>query len=241
MPSPQRMLSSRNDLNLQELQSKFLSSQRVQGIIRSTFGDIEQPKQLYANAEETLADIQRLIMLDDYEGLRRRVMQLYKERQGSDEVIKAREVEMEELRQQLDVRDEAVRQIERMNERNADEYMRTIKEEQLAREKSETASSMRIQSLQANIDAQTVELEGLKSQREAEVDKFEQMSTQFELNNRLRQEAESKCSRLQEENEKLYTNYDVLKEHELNIIKDFQDRRKADQKSLEEQLADLRA
>ena len=26
MPSPQRMLSSRNDLNLQELQSKFLSS-----------------------------------------------------------------------------------------------------------------------------------------------------------------------------------------------------------------------
>ena len=83
-------------------------------------------------------------MLDDYEGLRRRVVQLYKERQGCDEVIQSREVELEELRQQLDVRDETVRQIERMNERNADEYLRTIQEEQLTREKSETASSLHI-------------------------------------------------------------------------------------------------
>jgi len=47
------------------------------------------------------------------------------------------------------------------------------------------------------------------------------VNQQFDLNNRLRQEAESKAQRLQEENEKLYSNYDVLKEHELNIIKDF--------------------
>lgn len=47
------------------------------------------------------------------------------------------------------------------------------------------------------------------------------MTQQFEVNNRLRIEAEAKANRLQEENEKLYTNYDVLKEHELNIIKDF--------------------
>ena len=44
----------------------------------------------------------------------------------------------------------------------------------------------------------------------------------------MRQEAETKAQRLQEENEKLYTNYDVLKEHELNIIKDFQDRKVSD-------------
>ena len=47
------------------------------------------------------------------------------------------------------------------------------------------------------------------------------MNQQFELNCKLRMEAEAKASRLQEENDKLYTNYDVLKEHELNIIKDF--------------------
>ena len=46
--------------------------------------------------------------------------------------------------------------------------------------------------------------------------------------------------RLTEENKKLYTNYDVLKEHELNIIKDFQDRKLQDQKTLDEQIAELR-
>lgn len=54
------------------------------------------------------------------------------------------------------------------------------------------------------------------------------MAQQFELNNRLRLEAEAKCARLQEENDKMFTNYDVLKEHELNIIKDFQDRKKTE-------------
>ena len=66
------------------------------------------------------------------------------------------------------------------------------------------------------------------------------MGQQFEVNNRLRIEAEAKAARLQEENEKMYTNYDVLKEHELNIIKDFQDRRKADQKRLDDQIEELK-
>ena len=35
---------------------------------------------LYKSAEEALTDMQRLIMLEDFEGLRRRVMQMYKER-----------------------------------------------------------------------------------------------------------------------------------------------------------------
>ena len=38
----------------------------------------------------------------------------------------------------------------------------------------------------------------------------------------------------------MYTNYDVLKEHELNIIKDFQDRRKADQQRLDDQIEELK-
>ena len=61
----------------------------------------------------------------------------------------------------------------------------------------------------------------MASKRIQEEDKLEQMSQQFELNDRLRHESEAKAARLQEENDKLYTNYDVLKEHELNIIKDF--------------------
>lgn len=88
-------------------------------------------------------------------------------------------------------------------------------------EKQETQTSLHIRNLQETIDAQTNQLEEIKQVRSSEEDKLEQVNQQFDLNNRLRQEAESKAQRLQEENEKLYTNYDVLKEHELNIIKDF--------------------
>ena len=55
----------------------------------------------------------------------------------------------------------------------------------------------------------------------SEEEKLEHMAQQLEINNKIRLEAEMKAARLQQENEKLYTNYDVLKEHELNIIKDF--------------------
>ena len=51
-----------------------MSSSKVQDLIRSTFGDLQNPKSLYASADETLTDIQRLIMLEDFEGLRRRVL-----------------------------------------------------------------------------------------------------------------------------------------------------------------------
>lgn len=54
------------------------------------------------------------------------------------------------------------------------------------------------------------------------------MQEQLEQSSRVRIEAEATAQRLKEENAKLYTNYDVLKEHELNIIKDFQDRKTQD-------------
>ena len=62
----------------------------------------------------------------------------------------------------------------------------------------------------------------------------------METHKKSKLEAEAKTQRLTEENQKLYTNYDVLKEHELNIIKDFQDRKLHDQKNLDEQITELR-
>ena len=66
------------------------------------------------------------------------------------------------------------------------------------------------------------------------------MAEEVDVHKRKRLEAEAKTERLTEENQKLYTNYDVLKEHELNIIKDFQDRKMTDQKHVDEQVAELR-
>ena len=40
----------------------------------------------------------------------------------------------------------------------------------------------------------------------------------MEQNNKIRQEAEERAEKLQKENSKLYSNYDVLKEHEVNDI-----------------------
>ena len=66
------------------------------------------------------------------------------------------------------------------------------------------------------------------------------MTQEVETHKRSRFEAEAKQTTLAEENKKLYTNYDVLKEHELNIIKDFQDRKIHEQSTLDQQIADLR-
>ena len=41
-------------------------------------------------------------MLEDFDGLRRRVLQLQKERQQSDKLLQTREIEADELRAQLD-------------------------------------------------------------------------------------------------------------------------------------------
>ena len=38
-------------------------------------------------------------MLEDFEGLRRRVMQIYKERQSCQEIISVKDLEIEELRE----------------------------------------------------------------------------------------------------------------------------------------------
>ena len=70
---------------------------------------------LYRSAEEALTDMQRLIMLEDFEGLRRRVMQMYKERQTCEQLLATRDIEINELREQVNIREESVRHIETLN------------------------------------------------------------------------------------------------------------------------------
>ena len=79
-----------------------------------------------------------------------------------------------------------MKQIERLNERNLDEYMRDLNETKHAKDKLETQTSLHIRNLQENIDAQTNQLEEFKHARMSEEEKFEQMTQQFELNNRIR-------------------------------------------------------
>lgn len=128
-------------------------------MVRSTFGEAQSSAGLYSSAEETLADIQRLIMLEDYDGLRRRVVQLFKERQNCDENLRTKDIELGELREQLDARDEAVRQVEQLNERNIEEYMRAMNDLKQEQHLEQSSNSLHLRNLQETIDAQTLQLE----------------------------------------------------------------------------------
>lgn len=92
-----------------------MTSDKVANIIKSAFGEEKKPETLYKSQEDTLKDIQRLIMLEDFEGLRKRVLQLYKERTSCEDMIQTREFEINELREQVEQRDEAVRKVELLN------------------------------------------------------------------------------------------------------------------------------
>ena len=56
-------------------------------------------KQLYKTENEALQDVYRLIMFEDFEGLKKRAMTMQKERTQCDVHIKAQNEEITELRQ----------------------------------------------------------------------------------------------------------------------------------------------
>lgn len=68
----------------------------------------------------------RLIHLEDFDGLKRRVMQLFRESQACGEVIKTRDAEIAELSEQLEARHKVVSEVESINNRNLDEYIRSM-------------------------------------------------------------------------------------------------------------------
>ena len=86
-------------------------------------------------------------MLEDFEGLRRRVMQMYKERQTSEQLLATKEIEINELREQVNIREESVRQIETLNQRNLEQYLKEMQEIKATKNHTETQSSFRIQAL----------------------------------------------------------------------------------------------
>lgn len=67
-------------------------------------------------------------------------------------MIATKEIEVCELRHQLDAREDAIKTVERINERNLDEYLHTINNTKMIQEKNETQTSLHIQTLQETID-----------------------------------------------------------------------------------------
>ena len=93
------------------------------------------------------------------------------------------------------------------------------------KENNDTQTSMHMKALQETIDKQVLELEQMLKAKQNAEQKMQEMTQELEVNSKVRREAEERADRLHEDNQKLTTNYTVLKEHEMNIIQDFQDRK----------------
>jgi hypothetical protein len=91
-------------------------------------------------------------MLEDFDGLRKRIMQLYKEREACDDAIKTKDIELVELRAQVDARDEAVTEVEKISNKNLDEYLSQMQEIKTEKQMLETQTSQHMKNLQETIE-----------------------------------------------------------------------------------------
>ena len=86
---------------------------------------------------------------------------------------------------------------------------------------TETQGTIHMKILQETIDHQTEQLEELKRLKSLQDGKLDQCCTELDTMRRVKFDCEEKTAKFTDENQKLRSNYEVLKEHELNIIKDF--------------------
>lgn len=113
-----------------KIKERFLSTDQLKEIVKQAFGNSLEPKEvksIYQSTEETQQDVQRLIMLEDFEGLKKRVMQLFKEKRVFEDAVAKLQVENQELREQLIMRENALAEVEDLNQKNADEFGQTMK------------------------------------------------------------------------------------------------------------------
>jgi hypothetical protein len=67
---------------------------------------------VYANENEALNDINRLIRLNDYEGVKLRVLSIYKEKGEQENLLKEIDNDLDNLREELDKKDQLINEYE---------------------------------------------------------------------------------------------------------------------------------
>lgn len=104
-----------------------MSPQLVHEKVNKIFENPQRPSQhLYKSEKETLADLHRLIMFEDFEGIKSRVVTMQRERNQCEVLIDAQIQEIKELRNQIVARDTLFNQTEQLNEKNVKEYTAQI-------------------------------------------------------------------------------------------------------------------
>jgi len=75
--------------------------------------------------------------------------------------------------------------------------------------------------LQEQLSYQQTQLEELRRQRATQDQRLDEVQTELESTRRTKNDFEYRAGKIEEENAKMHKNYEVLKEHELCIIRDF--------------------
>jgi chromosome segregation ATPase len=195
------------------------------------FDELRAKSLTYQTEEELKGDVSRLMLLNDQEGLKLRFAQLYRERDNvithaKDQIQKIHPIERQKTILQLQLSNTLKHFTQ--NTEQFSGYLNLI-EERYQETEGELLDELRekmsvIEGLQENRNQMEETIDQLKKQ-------FDDANAQRQEEHKHRVETDSKMKEVADENAKLRQNYDVLKEHEMSIIRDCENRKQQEIKA----------
>eukprot|EP00347_Sterkiella_histriomuscorum_P021720 403333001 len=180
---------------------------------------------VYQNQQEAIGDINRLIKLGDFEGLKLRFIQVLKEKESQDQILDDQVNIMKSLRMELGQKDDLLEDQDKLIRDAHQQFQATIEEVSQMKMDREVEQNQQTQELAQHMKDLQVRIQELEQEKE----RLNKCQNILEAENseliKLRQESDSNYGKVKEENDKLKSNYDILKEHEMNIIKDYESKK----------------
>ncbi|CDW80672.1 kinesin motor domain containing protein [Stylonychia lemnae] len=206
----QKNLQSQYQYQIPDYQSKLLQIKQLS---------------VYGNQQEALQDILRLFRLNDIEGLKLRIIQILKERDSIEDLLSDCIENLKSQKDQLEIRDQIISEQDQIIELGKLEFTQTISE--MTKTHQEKENNQLLQS--TSINEHLRELQQMLQKVTEDKEQLIKAQSILEMENKelvkVKEEAESKYQQVYSENERLRSNYDILKEHEMNIIRDTEDKK----------------
>jgi DNA repair exonuclease SbcCD ATPase subunit len=191
-----------------------------------------QTNAVYTSRDQALDDLTRLHKLNDFDGIKLRVMQIYRERTDLEDLTRDSCKLAEWYLQEAEKREMAVSEAREAARKGQDEANALINGVRQQKQESEMNYKRLTMALTEKLSTLENNLERLQEDK----DRLERMQPQIEGLTVERDKAEVDMKRYREENERLRAHYEVLKEHELNLIKDYESKIQREQLMAEQRL-----
>ncbi|CDW75105.1 low quality protein: centromere-associated protein e [Stylonychia lemnae] len=205
--------------------------------VNSKVHQLKQDK-VYQSQQDALQDITRLIKLNDFEGLKLRVKQIFKEKEELENVSDEQVEIMRNMRVEIAQKEELIEEQDSLIRSAQVEFQATIDEFnqlKIEREMNLTQQSQELAQHMKDLQQKLSELEQDKNQSHKAQEILEMENRELI---KLKEESDQKYQSVKEENDKLRSNYDILKEHEVNIIRDYEGKKTKEINFFEQRLQD---